>query len=230
LTGDLLSRVLAVQEEAPASSDKLDKIRELVEEGARIEETIESLEEALKAQKGRFNRIKQYELVNLMKEANMGVYNSLDGKVKTKLEMFVGGSLPKDEFDKEVALGEIIRVGGQSLIKTNISIEFPKTAHNMANDMYSRILEIVKKYNVDFDLEPVMKEGIHPKSLQSFVKEAIKKGSDIDVEKLKMTHGQNVKFEFFVEDDKGKLKRKKARAKDRSRDDGSDAPDDGDDD
>jgi hypothetical protein len=211
---DLLERIAQAKEEAEASSDKLDKIVALVKEGAAIQETIESLTEALKVNVGRFNRIKQVELVNLMKEANMGKYESEDGKIKTKLDNYVSGSLPKDEHDKEEALKVLEEAGGAALIKTDVAVRFPKNMHNAAKDFFVKVQELLKEYDPsdEIDFEPEFKEGVHAASLQAFAREKIRKGEELNYEALGLTVGQHVKFEFYEEDEKGKLKKKKAKA------------------
>jgi len=210
---DLLERIAKAKEEADASSDKLDKIVALVQEAAAIQETIDSLNEALKVNVGRFNRIKQFELVNLMKDANMGKYESQDGKIKTKLDSYVSGSLPKEEFDKEQALQVLEEAGGAALIKTDISVRFPKNMHNAAKDFFARVREMLKEYdpNEEVEFEEEMVEGVHASSLQAFVRQKIKAGEEIDYEKLGLTVGQIVKFDFYEEVD-GRLKKKKKSA------------------
>jgi hypothetical protein len=211
---DLLERIAKAKEEAEASSDKLDKIVALVKEGAAIQEAIENLTEALKVNVGRFNRIKQVELVNLMKEANMGKYESEDGKIKTKLDNYVSGSLPKDEHDREEALKVLEEAGGVALIKTDIAVRFPKSMHNAAKDFFVKVQELLKEYDPEgeIDFEPDFKEGVHAASLQAFAREKIRKGEELNYEALGLTVGQHVKFEFYEEDEKGKLKKKKAKA------------------
>jgi len=213
---DLLAQIAADKEEADASSDKLDKIRKLVEEGAGLQETIDSLQAALDSTIGRFNRIKQYELPNIMKEANVGKHEDLDGRVKVKLESYVSGSLPKDEHDKERALEVLVDAGGGGLIKTELKVNFPKSMHNQALDFFARIQEILKEEQYqpmeDTDVgvdEPEFKETVHAQSLQAFAREKLKKGEELDFEALGLATGNVVKFEFF--DDNGKrIKKKKA--------------------
>lgn len=215
---DLLSKIAAAKEEADASSNVLEKIKTLVEEGASLEQTIDSLTEALKATVGRFNRIKQYELPNIMKENGVSRFETLDGKVKIKFESYVSGSLPKDEHDREAALQELERVGGQSLIKTEVITHFPKSQHNMAKDFYVRIQEILKGYdpNDEIEFDPEFKEGVHAQTLQAFARNKLKAGEELDWEKLGLAVGHHVKFDFMVEDGKGGLKKKPKAAKEGS--------------
>ena len=211
---DLLSRIAKDKEEADASSDKLQEIIKLVGEAAQLEELIESLNEALKVNIGRFNRIKQYELVQLMKEANMGRYETADGAIKTKLDSYVSGSLPKDEHDRERALEVLEKEGGAALIKTDISVRFPKQMHNAAKAFFVKMQELLKEFDPadETDFEPEFKEGVHAATLQAFVREKIKKGEEIDYEALGLHVGQIVKFEFFEMNEKGKMVKKKKKA------------------
>jgi hypothetical protein len=208
---DIIGKIKVAKEEADASSDVIQKVRELVEEGARLQDTVDSLQEALKATVGRFNRIKQYELPKLMKDNGIGKFDSLDGTIKTKFESYVSGSLPKEEFEKEQALQYLESLDGASLIKTLVSVKFPKNMHNAAKDFYTKILELLREYdpNEEVEFEPDFKEGVHAATLQAFAREKLKKGEELEWEKLGLAVGHHVKFEFYEMNEKGKLVKKK---------------------
>jgi hypothetical protein len=203
---DLMARIVqAAEEQGSSSAVVLDEIKALVEEGAALEETIESLNEALKENNGRYNRIKQYLLPEKMKLAGLANFQTMDKTVKIKLDDYVSGSLPKDEHDREAAIDYLIARGGQELIKSDITVTAGKSEHNMAMLLLGVIVEKCKELGLE---EPQMKEGVHAASLQSFVRGCVKKGEDIDYEKLGCYVGQICKFEFFGPD--GKKKKKKA--------------------
>jgi hypothetical protein len=204
---ELLDRIAQQVEAATAASGNTEKIVKLVEEASDLQDEIEGMMEMLKTRIGRFNRIKQYELVEAMKLANTGEYKTLDRKIKVKLDNYVSGSLPKEEHDREFALGELIRVGGQRLIKTGISVDFPKSMHNAASVVFGKLADLCKEIAVDGeDVEPTMTEGVHAASLQAFAKELIKTGSDVKLDVLGLSSGQVAKFEFY--DENGKKKKK----------------------
>lgn len=199
---DLLDRIAAAKEEADASSNVLDRVKSLVEEGKSLQETIDSLQEALKSTVGRFNRIKQYELPNIMKENNIGEYRTLDGTVYVKFDTYVSGSLPKEEHDREAALEILEKSGGQSLIKTEVSVDFPKSQHNMAKDFFVRVQEMLKTYDPADEIEfnPTFNESVHAATLQKFGREKLKAGEELDWEALGLSVGHHCKFDFFQED------------------------------
>jgi hypothetical protein len=207
------------EEAAKASSDKLDRLKELVKEAGGLQEEIREVVELLKVRIGRFNRIKQYELPEIMKASETGKYETVDGRIKVKLDQYVSGSLPKDEFDKEQAIQYLQEIDGGNLIKATVECDFPKTMHNVAQAvmgvMVDTIKQIQKEMRADVeaaggtyepeDLEPILKETVHAQSLQAFGRERLKKGKETDFAKLGLATGDIAKFEFFGEDGK-KLK------------------------
>lgn len=195
----------AAQQTAAATMQEL---MALVLEAKDLEETLESLQEAFKAQNGRYNRIKQYLLPKMMKEAQLGNCGLPDGSVKVKLEKYVSGGIPKDEHEKVFALEYLQELpNGGSLIKNSLSVDFSKGQDNAAKAVYSKVMEMIKEMEMDNEVE--LKEGVHSASLQAFVKQMLKGGAAFDPEKLGCSVGDVAKFEFFDADGK----KKKARTK-----------------
>lgn len=216
---DAIAAKVEKEEAAKASSDKLDRLKELVAEAGGLQEEIREMVDLLKMRIGRFNRIKQYDLPELMKNTQTGNYETIDGRIKVKLDQYVSGSLPKNEFDKEIAIQYLQEIDGGKLIKSSVECDFPKSMHNVAQAvmgvMVETIANIQKEMKADVeaaggtyepeDLEPVLKETVHAQSLQAFGRERLKKGKETDFPKLGLSTGDIAKFEFFGEDGK-KLK------------------------
>ena len=197
-------------EGASAPSNVIEQMNNYAKECAELEETIESLNEAVKAHSGRYNHLKQKALPELFAQASMLEYKWIDQQsnlpgVHMKLSDYVGGSLPKDELDREIALGKIVDAGGSNIIKCMIDIEFPKEQREKAMEVFKRLHEELKEIA---DCEFV--ENIHPQTLASFVREKLKKGEEFDYESCGIHVGKVAKIALLGKD--GKKLRKKQQA------------------
>jgi hypothetical protein len=203
---DLLQQIAADAAAAKPAAVTMEEVIALVQEGAELEETIESLNEALKAQVGRYNRIKQKLLPDAMKSAGLGNFTTEDGRVKVKKENYVSGSLPKEEHDKVFALEYLAEIGGADLIKNQLSVDFSKGEDNAAKAIYALVAEQLKEMKIE--VEPTLKESVHAQSLQAFGRQLLRAGHNFQPEKLGLAVGDHCKFEFY--DEHGKKKKKKA--------------------
>ena len=204
---DLLQEIATEAAAQKTAAATIGEIVALVQEAKDLEETLESLQEAYKSQSGRYNRIKQYELPKMLKEAGLKEFTLEDGSVKAKKEMYVSGSLPKEEHDKVMALEYLASLPqGDSLIKNHLSVDFSKGEDNMAKTIYTMVADAMKEMGLDVE-QLQLNETVHAMSLQSFVKNMIKGGHNIDPEKLGCATGDVAKFEFFDADGKKKKKR-----------------------
>jgi hypothetical protein len=104
------------------------------------------------------------------------------------------GSLPKpsDDSDEEgkakraAAIRWLEENGAVNLIKTDLVVSFDKSQHNVALDTQQMLIER--------GLPASITSGVHPMSLQAFVKEALKNGDEIPLELLGLDAGRVVKI------------------------------------
>lgn len=208
MSGDLLNRIAAAAGEVHASPATVAKVKALVQEAAELDEQLRDMDDAYATVNGRFNRIKQHDLVEALKEFGQSEFKTLDGSIAVALKTFVSGSLPKNEHDRDAAIQVITsKEGGSGLIKASISMEFPKSQHNVAMELLGFLVEKCKEMGLD---APEIVESVHAKTLQSFVNNLVKAG-DVTQEEIKAMGcfvGQTVDFTFFNEDGKKKKKRK----------------------
>lgn len=203
MTEDVELFDVAGEEGENSPSNVVERIVVIAKECAELEETIESLNEALKAQSGRFHHLKSKLLPELMAEAMLPEFKWLDPTsnlpgVKIKIADYVSGSLPKEEFDREVAIEKLVEHGGEKLLTATITIDFPKSEREVA----MKLLEELEGRKLDISF----KEGVHAQTLCAFVREKLKNGEEIPYEELGVHVGKTAKIELLGKDGK-KLKK-----------------------
>lgn len=208
MSSDLLNKIAQAAGTVHAAPATVERVQNLVKEAAQLEEQLRDMDEAYAGINGRFNRIKQHDLVEALKQFGQSEFKSLDGSVKVALKTFISGSLPKSEHDRDAAIEVITdKTGGSAIIKAAINLEFPKSQHNMALELLGFLVEKCKEMGLD---APEIVESVHAKTLQSFVGNLVKAAeiTEEEIKKVGCFVGQTVDFTFFDTDGKKKKKRK----------------------
>jgi hypothetical protein len=160
-----------------ATPGQLQAIAVEARKAAKIELRIKQLETEVKNLKKEHYLIVGKTLTDLMLSSGTSLYVTDDKKVRVEMKSIVSGSLPKAEDRREQALAEVIRAGGEAMIKSEISVTFNKTDHNQALSFFEEVKER--------ELGAVeMTEGIHPQTLCAFVRECLREGAAIDTNKI----------------------------------------------
>lgn len=161
---------------------------EAVSEADHMEQLIKQTEEDIKAMRSALHKIRSKRIPDLMAEIGLSEFKHElpdGGWIKVKIADLVSGSLPKDadgdeviegENPREAAIEHLIDLGGESLIRSTVALDFAKSQHNEALDLVAQLQE--KGYTVSFA------ETVHPQTLQAFAREKIASGEPIDPEKL----------------------------------------------
>lgn len=129
--------------------------------------------------------ITQRRMVDAMAESGLSEMKLPDGW-KFKVAAFVMGSLPKDEEARQKAIDWLAEHGAVNLIKTELSVHFDKSQHNMAIDAQEMLLEK--------GLPATLVSGVHAMSLQAWVKEALANGDEVAMDILGLDAGRVVKI------------------------------------
>jgi hypothetical protein len=132
-SADVMNALNGTAPEAP-TDDALGKIRAKAREAKEIEYQISDLEERTKQLKERLTAIVNVELVDLMQVARVnflgieahGNLPAFDAKLKPHFRAII----PADATDeqREAAFAVLINAGAEDLIKTQVTINFPKEA------------------------------------------------------------------------------------------------------
>lgn len=164
---------------------ELSRIRKLAEDAKRLEDEIAALDERKKCLSGELNEILQRELPDLFAEVGVDEIGLPDG-TKYVIKDFVSGSLPKGEFEKEAAIAWIEQNGGAETIKATVNLSFGKSEYERA--------KAVARDLAEQGFEPSTDLGMHPSTLQAFVREKLKNGEEVPTELLGVYVGRRAKI------------------------------------
>jgi hypothetical protein len=170
---------------APSDSSTMQRMMRMAAEIIETEETVEALEENLADLKRRLNHLKTIELPDLMAENGLSSFTHSDSGRVIEVSDFVAGSLTKKEEDRKAALDWLAQNGAAEMIKSEISVAFGKTEHNMAKDLAAKLKD--EGYFVEES------EGIHAQTLLAFVREKMRNGEEVPLEMLGLYAGRVAK-------------------------------------
>lgn len=171
--------------QAPSDSSAMQRMMRVAAEVIEAETTIESLEETLSDLKKRLNHMKTVELPDLMAENGCSSFTHADSGREIEVSDFVAGSLTKKTDERKLAIDWLAANGAADMIKSEVSVEFGKTEHNLAKDLAAKLAQ--EGYFVE------EKEGIHAQTLLAFVREKMRNGEDVPLEMLGLFAGRVAK-------------------------------------
>tara|TARA_R110000824_G_scaffold15883_3_gene66569 strand:+ start:10459 stop:11028 length:570 start_codon:yes stop_codon:yes gene_type:complete len=166
-----------------ASPDALAQLRNSIQDMIGMEEAISTMEDDLKAAKASLQIMRTGRLPDLMAEIQSDHFTHEGWEVK--LSDFVSGSLPKDPEKRKLAMDWLEANEAEGLIKTDVKLTFGRSQHNEAVSVAEGLIE--EGHAVD------VQSGVHAQTLQSFAREKIRNGEDIDCELLGLYTGKVVK-------------------------------------
>jgi hypothetical protein len=172
------------EEGQPTSVADLSSLRALAEEVRDLERTKEDLENETKVINARLTELTQKLLPEAMASLGMDNFSLSDGS-KISVKDFVSGTVNKAP-DKDAALVWISENGGESLIKTEVKMNFGKGEDNRAKNAIGLLVE--QGYDVESD------KTVHPQTLASFAREKLAAGDDIPLADLGLFAGRHAKI------------------------------------
>jgi hypothetical protein len=186
---------ISENKEQMAPQDKLKTLHSMAGDCLSMSDAIEQMEAQLSAAKAALQSLRTEKMPELMAELSMPdfTFNGLE----FKLDDFVSGSFPKDPDKRKVAVGLLKDYEAEGMIKTEITVEFGKSQHNEALDLFNSLVE--KGYTASID------ENIHAQTYQAFARRRLEDGEPIDAVGLGLFTGKVVKFK--------PVKEKKSKAK-----------------
>lgn len=191
MSDQTLEGLLEEGEATVASPASLEQITNLAEKAEQLSSTIEHLEDALKAQKGELHELKTKALPDAMTSVGLSEF-TMESGTTLKLEDFVAGTLPKKPEEKEVAIRHLEELEAEGIIKNTMTVRFSKAEHNMAG----MIADDLRSQGYEVELT----SGVAPQTYLKFVRDALKNGDPIDLEKLGIFSGRQVKIKMLKGD------------------------------
>tara|TARA_Y100000004_G_scaffold119482_1_gene134253 strand:- start:4671 stop:5243 length:573 start_codon:yes stop_codon:yes gene_type:complete len=147
---------------------ELSKVSAKAQEQLDLEKEIKDLEEQLKETKSRHRAVSELELPEAMQEANLAEIVLTNG-AKISVKPFYKGYISEE--NREDAMAWLVDNNHGSLIKNEVTLKFGKDEDEKA----AATVEQLKQQGLD----PNVKQGVHPQTLNAFIKEQITGGKDI---------------------------------------------------
>jgi hypothetical protein len=183
---------------APASNE-LGAIADLAQQMFDLEEEISAIELSLKQKKQDLNKLANQDLPDLMQELNIKDF-SLNNGAKVKVEDVVSASVPSqssiirakgdDKAELEIRQQqcfEWLRAnGGAELIKSNVEVQFGRDEDALCNEFTQELKNRSLHYKRAI--------GVHPATINSFIKEKIDNGQNIPRDLFKIYEGRRAKI------------------------------------
>lgn len=182
MTDDVLALAAADASSLKASDDDFKRVANLAHQQVVLEGQVEDLEEALKEKKKELNRIRLEDLPEAMDAIHMTSFKLEDG---TKVEVRNATSASIKEENRESAHDWLRSEGHGSLIKTTVTVFFPREEHELVPEFVS----YVKGWN-RATIEPEVKESVHAQTLGAWARRQIEDGASLPDELLGVFRGR----------------------------------------
>ena len=153
----------------------------------KAEAEVARLEEELKKAQANLRDIAEHQIPSLMEEVGMKEFITEEG-VKIKVVEKIRGSIP--EANAEKAFAWLEKMEYDNIVKREFKITFGKEEEDWARKFESDLKKRKKKLNF------VVKRGIHPSTLASFVSELLKEGVDIPLDLFGVYRQRLSKIEY----------------------------------
>lgn len=167
--------------------EQLTSISNYVATAAKLQHTIDGLEEAIKASKEEFHLLTTRQLPDAMASAGTLSFKSTDG-VKVEVKDFMNGSLPKQDDLRAAALKWLEKNGGKDLIKTTFNLAVGRGQAAAAKEVRAALNKTGLSYNE--------KEDVHAQTLYAFAREIMKAGKPLPLDTLGLYVGRVAKIEL----------------------------------
>jgi sulfur transfer complex TusBCD TusB component (DsrH family) len=170
---DLNERILS--EPQAAAPDTLKEISRIATSAVHMERMIQIGEEELDKLRKQLNEMRFDLLPGLMLEAGLSSFRLTDNST-VRVEDYIQGSLPKDPIQRSAAIIVLEQAGGEALIKNDVVASFERKQHNaalaLAQDLQAKGLDVH------------VEQDVHHSTLKAFVREKLKRGEQLEYEKL----------------------------------------------
>lgn len=181
--------------EAPTSPESFKALHRLISHRKQLSEQRQELESQLKAINLETNRIDRETLPEAMKTCSVNEVTTEDG-LKVSLKDIVQGSIPsitaimrakgeeRDELisRREEAFQYLEGHGAAAIIKSSVKVELAKGDDQAALAALSALR--------DLGLDPKKDDSVHAGQLNSWLKERISSGAEVDYEVLSVYTGE----------------------------------------
>ena len=147
------------------------------------EQIVQQLEAELDEAKDNLKKIREVDLPEAMQAANLRQITLTDGS-SIKVEEFYKAHI--SEANRPAAHAWLVQNGHAGIIKHEVTVKFEKGENKKADDAINKLKQLGH--------EPSVKQGVHPQTLNAFVKEQLTGGKDIPADLFGIYVGSRAKI------------------------------------
>lgn len=166
------------------SENGLSRLQNLFHRRQQAADEVERLKAELQVAEEALRDIEERQFPDLFDE--VGVTGFSVGNHKVTVEEKLYGGLPKDPEERAIAMSILKAHGGESLMKMEVSVNFPKGQDEQAR-IAAALLESA-------GLNPVVDETIHGSTYQKWAREMLEQGVPLDLKALGLYHRRFIKI------------------------------------
>ena len=155
------------------SGTDLERLLKLMEQQLAVEAYVDVCKVRLDEAEKAFNKLKFFTVPDLMDKLGIAEHKTVDGK-ELKMSEVLRGSIPEANLPK--ALDWLDSNGHEKLIKRTITIDFGKGDEAWAKKFERDCAKRKKPLNLK------RKRGVHPQTLQAFVRGQLEEGVDFPMD------------------------------------------------
>lgn len=173
---------------------KLKSLQEALTEYVEMVEQRDTLDSLLSETKQKIRKLQDVTIPEMMNDAGVDLVGVKDKGVDVRLDMYCKAAIPKgwSPEKKTKAFDHLRELGGEDLIKTEISVKSGRGNAESMRRMYERIQQMAAEYEID--VSTGIDDGVQWNSLSSFVKTAMENGDPVDLELLGAHYGETAKI------------------------------------
>ena len=168
------------EETTDGEYNRISQLAELLQQNEKI---VQQLELELEEAKNNLKTVREVDLPEAMQAANLKQITLTDGS-SIKVEEFYKAHI--SEANRVAAHAWLVQNGHAGIIKHEVTVKFGKDENKKADDAINKLKQLGH--------EPSVKQGVHPQTLNAFVKEQLTKGKDIPSETFGIYLGSRAKI------------------------------------
>jgi tetratricopeptide (TPR) repeat protein len=152
------------------SKEAQSNLANCVNRAEKLFNEIEILKTTLKDAEDRYNRLVTDELPQAMVDAQLGRFDTLDGKLHLERKQIIAGTWPKEEEGVRKAVKFLEKENAADLLKCTVIVDFDRGNRESALALYRYAEKLNSKRKVTF------KEDVHYQTLNAYLRERLQKG------------------------------------------------------
>ena len=188
-----------LEDVAPSSDNEIGAIADMASRMLDLQDEINRTEELLKKQKQDLTKLAEQDLPDLMQELNIKDFTLSNG-AKVQVDDFISGTVPSagaidrakgdDRVNMEIrqqhCFDWLRGNGAGDLIKNNVEVQFGRNEDDVCDEFAVELNSRAINYKRSV--------GVHPSTLNSFIKERMSEGKEVPHDLFKIYTGRRAKI------------------------------------